>query len=71
MGDALPAVDLGTGRTAVAVTAGDGHTCAILDDASTKCWGNNGTGRLGLGDTLKRGAAPGEMGDALPEARVD
>ena len=39
-------VDLGTGRTAVGVTLGDEHTCAILDDASLKCWGYNGNGRL-------------------------
>ena len=39
MGNALPFVDLGTGRTAIAVSAGKYHTCAILDDGSVKCWG--------------------------------
>lgn len=34
MGDALPYVDLGDGRTAVAVAAGQAHTCALLDDRS-------------------------------------
>ncbi|HMQ24886.1 MAG TPA: carboxypeptidase regulatory-like domain-containing protein [Acidimicrobiales bacterium] len=66
MGDALPAVDLGTGRTATTVVAGNINTCAILDDASLKCWGFNGNGRLGLGDTANRGDGPGEMGNALP-----
>jgi len=66
MGDDLPAVPLGTGRTAVAVSAGTSHTCAVLDDGSVKCWGSNFSGRLGLGDTDNRGDAPGEMGDALP-----
>ena len=33
------AVDLGTGRTAVSVSAGQYHTCAVLDDGSLKCWG--------------------------------
>jgi alpha-tubulin suppressor-like RCC1 family protein len=66
MGDALPAVDLGTGRTAVAVATADAHTCAILDDGNVKCWGANGDGQLGLGDQVERGAHPGEMGDALP-----
>jgi len=66
MGDALPAASLGSGRTAVAVSAGAGYTCAILDDASVKCWGENGKGQLGLGDTNDRGDASGEMGDALP-----
>ncbi|MBN1611251.1 MAG: hypothetical protein JW940_31755, partial [Polyangiaceae bacterium] len=66
MGDNLPAVDLGTGRSAVAITAGGGHTCALLDDGSARCWGSNGYGRLGLGDTEDRGGQPGEMGDNLP-----
>ena len=66
MGDALPAVDLGTGRTAVAISAGDGHTCAVLDDGSLKCWGDNWGGQLGLGDTTYRGGAPHQMGDDLP-----
>ena len=40
MGNALPFVDLGTGRTAVAVSAARYHTCAILDDGkAVKCWG--------------------------------
>lgn len=65
MGDALPAVDLGTGRTAVAVTAGLSSTCVLLDDATVKCWGENVGGVLGQGDTANRGDQPGEMGDAL------
>lgn len=66
MGDALPAVDLGAGRTAVSLTAGAQHTCAVLDNQSVKCWGQAGRGQLGLGDTNHRGDASGEMGDALP-----
>src|SRR5205823_3943102 len=66
MGDSLPAVDLGTGRTAVAISAGDFFTCALLDNASVKCWGANSEGQLGLGDTSARGDDPGEMGDSLP-----
>lgn len=66
MGDALPYVNLGTGRTAVQLSAGGMHACAILDDKSLKCWGSNSYGQLGLGNTEARGDAPGEMGDALP-----
>jgi alpha-tubulin suppressor-like RCC1 family protein len=57
-------VDLGTGKTAVAVAAGYTYTCALLNDATIKCWG--GGGELGLGDSRNRGDQPGEMGDHLP-----
>jgi len=66
MGDNLPSVDLGTGRTALALSVGFEHTCALLDDATIKCWGKNASGQLGLGDKDTRGDDPGEMGDALP-----
>jgi alpha-tubulin suppressor-like RCC1 family protein len=66
MGDNLPIVPLGTGRTAKAIAAGYTHTCALLDDGSVKCWGTNGYGQLGVGDTQDRGDQPGEMGDNLP-----
>jgi len=66
MGDNLPSTDLGTGRTATAISAGQFHTCAILDDASVKCWGFNNQGQLGQGNKTQLGAAVNEMGDNLP-----
>ncbi|EYF01652.1 Hypothetical protein CAP_7971 [Chondromyces apiculatus DSM 436] len=66
MGDNLPAVALGTAKTAVAVSAAGEHTCAVLNDGSVKCWGNNDSGQLGLGDTLSRGGDTAQMGDSLP-----
>ena len=66
MGDSLPVVDLGAGRTARGITAGDSHTCALLDNFSVKCWGKNESGQLGLGDNSTRGDGSGEMGDILP-----
>jgi uncharacterized repeat protein (TIGR01451 family) len=66
MGANLPAVALGTGRTATAITAGAAHTCALLDNGTVKCWGGNGTGQLGQGDTDDRGDEPDEMGANLP-----
>jgi alpha-tubulin suppressor-like RCC1 family protein len=66
MGDNLAIADLGTGRTAKNVSAGQSHTCATLDDDTLKCWGGNNTGHLGLGDTTVRGTLPGQMGDSLP-----
>ena len=47
-------VDLGTGRTAVSVSLGYGHTCAVLDDGSLKCWGQNYYGQLGIGSTTQQ-----------------
>ena len=52
MGDDLPVIDLGAGRTATEISSGSYHTCAILDDGSVKCWGNGGSGRLGIGLSL-------------------
>ena len=66
MGGSLRVVQLGTGRSAVALALGYGHSCALLDDASVKCWGYNSRGQLGLGDTLDRGDDGGEMGASLP-----
>ena len=36
------AIDLGTSRTAVALSAGFSFTCAILDNGDLKCWGYDG-----------------------------
>ena len=66
MGDALPHVDLGTGRTAVQIAAAYFHSCAILDDNSLKCWGSGTLGANGQGEASNRGDGPGEMGDNLP-----
>ena len=70
MGIALPAVDLGPGRTATQIACGDFHTCALLDNAQIKCWGKNTDGQLGYGDSIHRGDDPGEMGAALPEVAI-
>ena len=57
-------VDLGPGRTAKAITAGNGHTCALLDNGSVRCWGFGGNGRLGYGDqrTIGDSETPGSVG---------
>jgi alpha-tubulin suppressor-like RCC1 family protein len=66
MGDLLRVVDIGPGHTAVAVAAGETHTCALLDDSTVKCWGGNADGQLGQGNTDSRGVLPGQMALSLP-----
>eukprot|EP01083_Nonionella_stella_P114605 339078_1 len=66
MGDYLPAVDLGLGRTAVDIAAGGSVTCARLDNGDLKCWGFNAVGALGQEDTNNRGDDIFTMGDNLP-----
>jgi len=57
----LPSIDLGTGRTATAIAAGFYHSCALLDNASVKCWGYNGFGQLGIDNTTTMGDTSGDM----------
>lgn len=66
MGDNLPAVDLGPGRTAKSISAGNATMCALLDNDTIKCWGQNQAGQLGIGSIQPRGTMPGDMGDMLP-----
>lgn len=70
MGDNLPAVKLGTGRTAVQLVCGDHHSCVLLDNGDVKCWGQNTRGQLGLGDVASRGVSPNQMGDNLPRVEL-
>ena len=63
----MTAVDLGIGRTAISISAGQGHTCAILDDASLKCWGDNSDGQLGDGTTFDSSAPVDvDLGSEIP-----
>jgi alpha-tubulin suppressor-like RCC1 family protein len=63
--NSLPTIYLGTGRTATAISAGNSHNCAILDNGAAKCWGRNNYGQLGTDNTTTMGDDPGEM-DSLP-----
>jgi hypothetical protein len=40
-------VDLGVGRTAIAISASGDHTCALLDNDTIRCWGYGAYGQLG------------------------
>jgi alpha-tubulin suppressor-like RCC1 family protein len=54
---AAGAVNLGPGHTALAISAGTTHTCAIVDEHSVPdvhsvyCWGTGTVGELGYGNT--------------------
>jgi alpha-tubulin suppressor-like RCC1 family protein len=67
MGDSLAPVDLGPNRTAITLSVGPDHMCAILDNNTLKCWGTNTYGQLGLGSrTMYGGSSANSMGIYLP-----
>lgn len=70
----FPLVQIGGNAVDVGMSQ---HACAVLDTGAVKCWGPNQflladdagispSGRLGYGDILTRGSAPGQMGTDLP-----
>jgi alpha-tubulin suppressor-like RCC1 family protein len=73
-------VDLGAGRTAIALAAGGQHTCALLDNATIRCWGYGAYGQLGycseknVGETNTPGSTgpvnlqPGDSGITCPSS---
>ncbi len=53
-------------RTVISVTAGDQHSCAILDNGQALCFGHNFYGQLGLdSSTGTTGKNPGETAAAV------
>lgn len=50
-----------TGLNPLAVAAGSNHTCVTLTDMSTKCYGLNGKGQLGVGNTTNYGVANADI----------
>ena len=68
MGDSLPFVDIS--GSAVSISSGSNYGCAVLDNMSAKCWGENIYGQLGYGTTSNKGDQPNEMGSNLPTINV-
>ena len=60
-------VDLGMGRTVKSINTNYRHVCAILDDDSLKCWGDNNYGSLGTSDFVNR-LIPTEV--EIPPGRI-
>lgn len=46
----VPVPVVGLAAPAIAISAGGNHTCALLNDGSIQCWGDNSEGQLGIGD---------------------
>lgn len=63
VGDNLVGVQVGGTVTEMAL--GDSHTCMLLGSAEVVCFGQNNAGQLGLGDTVDRGTAVGDVGEAV------
>ena len=66
LGSYLPYVNVGTGSSVQKIIATSYSSCALLDDLSMKCWGQNNVGQLGLGDIIPRGDSSNQLGDYLP-----
>lgn len=57
----MPPPDVDVGGKVVQITAGEVHTCALLDGGAVRCWGDGSTGALGYGSAENVGDEPGEM----------
>ena len=68
LGANIALVSLPDGTRAISLAAGGQHVCAVLDDASVRCWGRGDSGQLGLGNREHRGDDPNES-MSLPDVR--
>src|SRR5690606_4169061 len=59
-------VNLGTSTRVVNIQTRRFTTCAIFEDGTAKCWGQNTNGQLGLGDKFSRGDRKDSMNINLP-----
>jgi len=70
MGENLAYVNFGANKSAVQISVGNFHACAVLNDASVKCWGRNSEYQLGLGNTTQIGDSTAELGDLMPAVNL-
>lgn len=65
MGDKLPKAQLGKVPAIIQADGGAGHLCAVFENKKVKCWGDNSSGQLGLGDMNQRGNSTTTVGDQI------
>lgn len=53
------------------IAAGDGFTCAVLDDGKRKCWGSNDSSQLGDGTAMDRFTPIEVAGWATPYRQIE
>jgi len=58
--ETLTNISFPSGRYAIDITAGEGFTCALLDNNQAICWGLNDVGQLGLGHSNNYGDSSSE-----------
>jgi len=49
------------GVSAYRIAAGAAHTCALRSNSTARCWGANGSGQLGRGNTTNAATATGSV----------
>lgn len=67
----VPALDFGTSREVIAISAGWHHVCVLFEDGKARCWGRNDDGQLGQGNTNDYGDEPHETLAALGDVALE
>jgi alpha-tubulin suppressor-like RCC1 family protein len=67
----LGPVNLGAGRTALAISAGGDHTCARLDTGGVRCWGHGAYGELGYCSSSNVGDTPTDTPDTAGPVNLE
>ena len=70
--DPSSAGDVEIGGHVIQLVAGDGHTCALMEMGTVRCWGHGSHGQLGYGRTESIGddEVPSSAGDVAVDGRV-
>ena len=57
-------------NSAIYVSAGFCHTCALKYNSKIVCWGCNDHGQLGIGNNRGKGLYKSDMGDSLSDVNL-